>query len=354
MSPTLDFDTLLQRHNPVLVLFPEDTESRIRPGAVRLPFGRLWGDYHPCTAELFLDNVEQRDKPKGFNPLEVLRLVWRPSPRTGIDALRDKVKAAVERGAEAKTELWELDVSNIPSQNERRAWSEYGKMLGGRPRECVTYARGVEGEHGIALQYWYLYIYNDFWNNHEADWEMVTIEIDPLGEPRRIGLSSHMGGSCQDWPSVRKQDGRRPIVRVARGSHANYFAYGRHNTADAVRRNASLPGPLSLLNGLVRRLPAFPWLSDFAPADPNDAGERDLPEAHRGVRVEPVLKIMPDPPPPIGSPEWDEWWWLHYRGKWGSWHERIAGTIGVESPWKDAEGSLRWRDPVGWMRAKCI
>ena len=51
------------------------------------------------------------------------------------------------------------------------------------PYERVVYGRWYQGSSGIALQYWYLYTYNNFGNNHEGDWEVVTLELAPDGSP---------------------------------------------------------------------------------------------------------------------------------------------------------------------------
>ena len=50
-----------------------------------------------------------------------------------------------------------------------RAWQAYREILEAADgSEAVVYARFVDGPPTI-LQYWYLYIYNDFDNNHEGD-----------------------------------------------------------------------------------------------------------------------------------------------------------------------------------------
>ena len=220
---------LLLKHNPVLVLFPQsphDLSSRKRPGAWRP--GRLgWGDYHPCTAEFFLARVTQRDQPKPwtFTIRSLIPQFFDPPARTGLDSLKEKT---ARLGSEA-TENWELDVSDIPSQNETLAWKNYRSLLAEteNPYEPVVYARYVDGESGRALQYWYLYLYNDFRNNHEGDWEMATIELGPNDQPVRAAYSSHRGGFVRTWEEVRKhqQGGERPLLYVARGSHAGHFQY---------------------------------------------------------------------------------------------------------------------------------
>lgn len=86
---------------------------------------------------------------------------------------------------------------------------------------------------GAWLQYWIYYYYNDFpigprGGDHEGDWELVQIKLDPLAKPVYAVYSQHDGGSKCVWRKV-QTDGLRPIVYVARGSHANYFRKGAHD-----------------------------------------------------------------------------------------------------------------------------
>ncbi len=337
----IDGSALLQRHNPILVLYPQES-ARERPGA-RRPGARGWGDYHPCSAEFFLDRVHQRDGPRPYDIRGLLGQSWRPLTRTSLARLRERLMSL---GPDA-TRGWELDVADIPSQDERRAWAVYGDLLreSEHPYEPVVYGHFVEGPSGPALQYWYLYIYNDFRNNHEADWEMAAIELAADGDPVRIGLSCHHGGYQRTWADA-QPEGARPIVYVARGSHAGYFAYREkgYDVLDLVR-HTNLPSGLGFLKPLMEHLPSLRSWRDHPPADPlrdPRALERD-----RGVRLEPTLRPLPVDPSNAGP----DFWWMRYQGKWGSMHTRIAGTVGVDSPWGPSRQPVRWTDPVAWIRS---
>lgn len=349
MSPALDFPQLLRRHNPVLVLYPHDT-SRLRPGARRLLGSQRWGDYHPCSAEFFLDRVLQRDRPKPYLS-GLLSLFRQDNSPTGSDKIETLLRDKLAAGTIDETRLWELDLARIPSQSERRAWARYADLLS-EPRrryECVVYARWCQGASGLALQYWYFYVYNDFWNNHEADWEMATIHLNPSGIPERMAVACHHGGHRLPWPDVPKH-GDQPIMRVARGSHGGYFGYRPHGYDPiALARSLHLPSGLRFLAPVLRAIPPLAGLRDHPPADPAWPDDATAPDAHRGVRIVPDLRIIPQSPPDPDSPEWPAWWWLHYEGRWGSWHSRLSGTIGVASPWGPAKQTARWTDPVRWI-----
>jgi hypothetical protein len=71
----------------------------------------------------------------------------------------------------------------------------------------------------LAIEYWFLYLYNDFVDRHEADWEGVTVVVDS-GTPLGLSFSQHQGRKWAAWPAALTDD--HPAVYVASGSHANY------------------------------------------------------------------------------------------------------------------------------------
>jgi hypothetical protein len=339
----IDGPALLRQHNPILVIFPQEPQKRERPGASDAA-GRGWGDYHPCPAEFLLARVEQRDQPRPYDFRGVLGQGPRPLRRTGLEELRRRLLAA----SLDETHGWELDIADIPSQDERRAWAAYGRLLKETesPYKCVVYGRFVEGRAGPALQYWYLYVYNDFWNNHEADWEMVTIALNDHGAPAEVGISCHHGGFRRKWDGAPKA-GERPVVYVARGSHGGYFGYRKEGYPVVdLRRRTNLPLPLRAFAPLIERLPAWRKLTDHPPADPDR--DQDAADVERGERIQPELCILPDDGARAGG---DACWWMRYEGKWGSTHTRIFGTVGVDSPWGPSHQPERWHDPVRWLRS---
>jgi len=99
----------------------------------------------------------------------------------------------------------------------------------------VMYGRAVEQNGRLWLQYWFWYFYNDYQlafdaGLHEGDWEMVQLRMHPTEErPDLAVYAQHRYGEKRSWGGVRK-DGERPIVYVARGSHAAYFEPGFHQT----------------------------------------------------------------------------------------------------------------------------
>jgi hypothetical protein len=78
-----------------------------------------------------------------------------------------------------------------------------------------------------AVQYWFLYIFNFRLNEHESDWEQITVRLDSDKNPTEVLYSAHEGGNDRPWDQIQKE-GEHPVVYPALGSHANYFTPGRH------------------------------------------------------------------------------------------------------------------------------
>jgi hypothetical protein len=79
----------------------------------------------------------------------------------------------------------------------------------------------------IAIEYWFLYLYNDFFDKHEADWEGVTVFLQgdvPLG----VSYSQHQGRQWTPW-ALTSRSVDTPTVYVARGSHADYPMPGQYS-----------------------------------------------------------------------------------------------------------------------------
>ena len=101
--------------------------------------------------------------------------------------------------------------------------------------EPSTYARVVreEGRPGkLALQYFFYWVYNDFLDDHESDWEMVQLTFDAdtpeealTQDPVMITFAQHERGENATWEEGKAEfDGTRIVTYPASGSHADYFA----------------------------------------------------------------------------------------------------------------------------------
>jgi hypothetical protein len=97
-----------------------------------------------------------------------------------------------------------------------------------RPRPTVYFHLAYQSGQGrVAIEYWLLYLYNDFYDQHEADWEGVTVVLEN-GAPLGAAYSQHQGRKWIAWSALRKT-ATHPLVYVARGSHAQYPKAGRYS-----------------------------------------------------------------------------------------------------------------------------
>ena len=102
----------------------------------------------------------------------------------------------------------------------------------------VVYGRVAHLPDATVLQYWYFYyddVYSyqyppsDFiWQAHEGDWEVVNVVLSTDGDPVETAYSQHCLGQQRAWAETPRWRETHPIVYVALGSHANYFAPGPH------------------------------------------------------------------------------------------------------------------------------
>ncbi len=83
----------------------------------------------------------------------------------------------------------------------------------------------------IALQYWLYYVFNDWNNLHEGDWEMIQLVFDASTpaealqrSPVEVGYSQHEGAERAMWGDDKLEHfgGTHPVVHPAAGSHANF------------------------------------------------------------------------------------------------------------------------------------
>jgi hypothetical protein len=89
----------------------------------------------------------------------------------------------------------------------------------------VGYRQTLKGGGLEWVQYWLWYLYNPkrFFvaGEHEGDWEFVQIGYGG-GVPVCMTCSQHKSGGARWWWEIERR-GSRPVIYVARGSHANYF-----------------------------------------------------------------------------------------------------------------------------------
>ena len=132
----------------------------------------------------------------------------------------------------------------------------------------------------LSLQYWFFYVFNQFNNLHEGDWEMIQLDFGAVDatealtkSPIRVGYSSHEGAESADWGDDKLQivDSTHPVVYPAAGSHANKFGDALYlgSSAEAGVGCDNTEGPHREIRPVVRTIPsdpaaaaqAFPWIT---------------------------------------------------------------------------------------------
>lgn len=140
-----------------------------------------------------------------------------------------RVDAPDDADLEGRGEGWYLDLPG----NALRPGCDYERFEDRLGADPAVYARVLpDGEGGLALQYWLFYVYNDWNDRHEGDWEMIQLLFDAPDAatalatgPELVAFAQHEGAELADWgePPLELVGGTRPVVHPGEGSHASYF-----------------------------------------------------------------------------------------------------------------------------------
>jgi hypothetical protein len=225
------------------------------------------------------------------------------------------------------------------------------------PDRPAYYGRVVRDGDWLICQYWFFYAFNNWRsgfggvNEHESDWEQVTVFLDGTGEvdddglpaPRWVVFSAHdeTGDDLRrrwDDPDLTLVDRRHPVVFAGAGSHSGAYLAGDYLI--------SIEPPTQSWFLRVGRWMArvfTPWSTgaqavgipyvDYARGDGRSIGPG-----------------QGDPwyPEVIGD---DTPWVRGFRGLWGhDTRDRLGGERGPAGPRYERDGTVRasWAAPVGW------
>jgi len=250
--------------------------------------------------------------------------------------------------------------------------------------EQYRYHGRVVRESGwLVVQYWFFYVYNNWRsgfsgaNDHEADWEMVSVYLAEPDDPATArantngdDFDSWLDGCRPEWvayaahdyegddlrrrwddPEVEKLDGH-PVVYVAAGSHACYFRRGEYLT------ELELPF-LQPLTKAANRLQRF-WHDQLRQYEGD--GERASVDERGNLFRIPFVDYARGDGLTLGcgqGKQWsaprlldtDEGWLSAYRGLWGLYaQDPFAGENAPAGPMYNQNRTMRrsWFDPVGW------
>ena len=160
----------------------------------------------------------------------------------------------------------------------------------------------------VVVQYWVFWVYNDWNDRHEGDWEMLQLAFDAADaaaalrtEPVEVAVAQHEGSERRAWSRVTR-DGDHPVLYPGTGSHATYYSPNH-------------------------------W---FGKSAASGFGCDDT----RGpsTRITPAVVMMPEQLPTSG-----EFAWLGFEGRWGE--RQPTFNNGPTGPiTKD-----QWARPITWM-----
>ena len=224
----------------------------------------------------------------------------------------DLVKIAPEATDLAHRFEYHLDYpgSALDPGCDYELWNRH--LTEGSPPTVYAHVATDPGHPGqLSLQYWFFYVYNQFNNLHEGDWEMIQLDFEAAdaGEalsqpPVRVGYSSHEGAESASWGDDKLEivDGTHPVVYPADGSHANKFG-------DAL------------------------YLGSSAEAG---VGCDDTEGPHREIR--PVVKTIPSDPTAAA----EAYPWITFAGRWGELQKAFFnGPTGPNL-------KTQWTEPIEW------
>jgi hypothetical protein len=267
----------------------------------------------------------------------------------------------VSRFVDALYSITLLARGRVPGEAAGTAAIAYQGLMG--EREGYAYHGRVARQEGwTVLQYWLFYPFNDWRsgffgaNDHEADWEKVHVYLaeaeDGELRPEWVAYASHnyFGDNLRrrwDDPEVEKV-GEHPVVYVAAGSHASYYAPGEYLT----ELDLPLPRPLARV---FRGARGF-WretMGQYAGGDAKDAAPFHIPFVDYargdGLVIGEGGDRAWDPPKVISEPS--PAWVSGYRGLWGLYaRDPFEGEDAPAGPMynRDKTVARAWYDPVGW------
>ena len=140
--------------------------------------------------------------------------------------------------AEATGDDWYLDLPGNalrPGCSYERFYDRLVSEQGISPTVYGRVATDAERPGRLMVQYWFFYLYNDWNDRHEGDWEMVQLQFDAAdaedalaSSPTLAAYAQHEGAQVSDWTDDDLEvDGTHPVVYVGEGSHAAYFSSRR-------------------------------------------------------------------------------------------------------------------------------
>jgi hypothetical protein len=290
--------------------------------------GRFFGGLQPGNS---LDAIAERILARAFAPTFVLAEGdYLPA---SLDVLPGRARLCIKRGSVERGTCrafgrfppkdalhgppagggeWVLDLP--PSERKPAAYERIEREVreAGSPPTVYWHVAKV-GDYRRIVQYWIYYLFNDWENKHEGDWEAVMVDVlgwDSPGqatvlrwfysahERGRVGTCSSMGNCLH------------PHVYVARGSHANYFEPGRYEVTALCTKagHCLVPPGEDVVPGEEELTPEDHELVELTPEDYElvELPDRPFPGRYGPVNAVPKLPDGDAPDDPRLHAEWND------------------------------------------------
>jgi hypothetical protein len=217
-----------------------------------------------------------------YKPIDVNLLFGEPTVALRGPWGRDLVKIGPTAGDLAKGLFdYHLDFpgSALDPRCDYLRWER--RLTEGHLPAAYAHVATEQGRPGkLSLQYWLYYVFNDWNNLHEGDWEMIQLVFDASSpaqalsrSPVEVGYSQHEGAERAGWEDdkLERVDGTHPVVHPAAGSHANFFDEALYLGSSAEQGVGcdDTRGPTFDVRPVVRTIPSgesqarkkFPWIA---------------------------------------------------------------------------------------------
>jgi hypothetical protein len=283
--------------------------------AATSPAQQLASRYAPIVALKKQDRLCGRGEP--YRPVLVDVVLGRSDVSLfhGVGSAYERVRRApVAPDLYQRGLAYYVDLPGHPVTG-RCSYQRWFRRVGAKaPNAVYAHIAAEKGRPGrLALQYWLYYVFNDYNDKHESDWEMIQLHFDASTveealdrPPVEVLYSQHEGAERADWEAEKLQKfGTHPVTYPGAGSHANYF------------RNAL-------------------WLGRSA-SEGLGCDDSTGPSTRVSPRAVVVPTVVGRVPPDTT--------WLAYQGHWGQ-RERgfNNGPLGPNA-------KLQWEQPFTWADA---
>ena len=245
---------------------------------------------------------------EAFLPVPVQSVLGQPDVTlVGPDGAA--IAAPTAQDLAGRGEGWYLDFPGNPLSPgcDYATWAaqEQGGMA---PAVYARIADDPDHPGTLALQYWFWWLYNDWNDKHEGDWEMIQLLFDAedasgalAATPTSVAYAQHEGSETSAWEDPKLiRRGDRVVVYPGQGSHAAYYTQSR-------------------------------WFGKSAAAGFGCDDTNAL-----GTELQPQALLLPEEPT-------EDFAWLTFTGRWGQ--KAPSFNNGPTGP----NTKTQWAHPVTWQ-----